>query len=581
MAKISELPVAPNPLDGSELVPLVQDGETYLGSVNEFAASVVGDVASLNITSDLAIDRLVDSDGKFLAGTLRDGRRIVSQFAKRPVLTVKTDMLAKRQIVVSDHNGASWLTSGSNNYAPEWLAGDQIGFMSDRSGSDRPYVMNIDGTGITALAPAVRLEHHQCISQSLGIGANTSNDGSSGAALSTDPVSPGKALMFELTGGAVPYGPRPMIDGGTSIVSNHTIKSSAITGLTDLKEAVNGIYGETIWSAYAAQYLKDAPEDLKILCDSHGRGAAPWREPYNSAGVFIGPQSAYFAAGQVLQQMGCNFAGDEGWAYQAADLPVLHGEADASGEITELGAPPTSSTAYRDYMIEAADLYNVQSRHDSRYHNHRRLLQKQISSFVLAQPGAFDIAVGQVMAALADPRIYCLVAAYMVEHGDTIHIDAPGQQVMGAQLGKWARRLRREGMHHDPFVAKSAELIGGKLYIHMYKQIGQLQIRTDLGVSAIAQSGITFDDDASTAVALTGVAVADPDEYVIEATPSTTMWGANPTLYFGRSPTHGSGYGSGPDDGARTNICDSDTETSVLTDEVLRNWALHYKVAIT
>lgn len=526
-----------------------------------------------NRTDALTVTSVVDVDGDQIAGIAADGRTFLSDALARPRLEVRL-VGGREQIFACDHLGCSQLTYTSRNFAPEWLLGGMIRFTTDRAGLAETWVMGPDGDGKRRVSTGV-WEDWQVCGQSLAIGSNTSDTGSTGLALTTTPATP-QAYMPEITGGATPYGPRTHYDSlPTSGNFNLMLDVSKITGLTPLVEALYSSFGETVCSGFAAQYMRGAAADQRMVISSHGRGAAPWLENPSFAGTYIAPGSAHFANGQLVSMLVKKFVeaggawGDPG-EYRRGGLIDLHGQNDATA------GQGTTFEKFVQYQIDKVNAYNRHGRADSLVHRQRRMYSQQIASFVATYSNGYNIARAQAEAGMRDRRIIPF-SSYEFLHGDQVHLRASGQRGLGEKMGMWARRIEREGMDMLPFVPHHVTLIGSTAYCEFPVPTPPIQIRTDLGVAAIANAGIVYADDSASGITVTGVPTVY-DAQVLAVPLSSGSIGTNARLKFASAPT--TANTSGPLTGARTNICDSETERGVLSGNLLTAWALTWEQEI-
>jgi hypothetical protein len=547
-----------------------------------------------NYDHSRAIHELRDSTGNFLRGVDAVGRTVSSRYPNRPILATYTDASGKRQIGVTDYLGFTPLTgtfnggAGANNYAPEWWEGGAIRFTSDRRGVAEPWLMNEDGSGQALVNVGIIYQHWQVYGQSLSVGTNT-GAGNTGAAISTTNTTP-QALMLQANNGAG-AGPRPNLDNITSPATpDRHIDTTQILGFTPLLEMVGPAgsqattSGETVCSGFAAQFASALDANQRLVLDCSGRGSAPWFQPAGSASavVELGPRSVHYANTQSAQALVRKYAEAAGAQYVWAGMLMLHGEADA-GNLSGSGVP-TTYAAYLADMVQCVTSFNQLARTRSRYHRGKRVYQKQVSSIVTSQPGAFDIARAQADASLQCASLSCTGGAYdLTYNNDGIHITAAAVRFMGEKFGKWARRIEREGAAAVVFAPYKAILAGAVCTLKFNVPWGLAIVLDTVTVAAVTGGayGVKAYNGDTSALAISNVALgADSKSLVVTFAAAPSLANA-PYITIADASTTNNALLSGPTQGARSNIRNAETEVGALSGLPLYDWACHYKIPMT
>lgn len=403
--------------------------------------------------------------------------------------------------------------------------------------------------------------------QSLPLGTNTNTAGTNGEVVdATNHDSRGR--MFTITGGASPYGPRPWLDQAPAN-NNQVIVVSKVTGLEANHEAVHDIaggrYGETIATGFIAQFLRgDTTSSDQVLVECHGRGGTGYRELGSGAGLEPGFQ--HFCNSLILQDL--------------ADIYTTYPRrllCSANGH----GQLEVSSGRTR--ALYAADVQDWTTQN----HEHQRRGYHPLAAtpMYISQPAnmfagnGFPIANAILDAAIANSAVVVTNSEYTELHSGGIHKRSLSNRVQGERMGRIARRRQRPQLGDTPWTGPtrpiSAVRTGASIVVTFHVSDGILAVDTTL-VSAIANFGIVYFDDAATASVSSAALTGDKQVTVtLNATPS----GANPVLRF--ASTQASTQNSGPVLGGRTNLRNSIGETGVLSGVELYDWCLCCDIAVT
>jgi hypothetical protein len=408
----------------------------------------------------------------------------------------------------------------------------------------------------------------QGLGQSLMLGTNTNAAGNAGelvdgaVGVNHDP----RAHMWTITGGSADYGPRPHMDA-LPANNNTSIDTSKLTGLELLTEGINdvaaGKYGETAMTGFIAQFLKDDDYAAQFLVDIHGRGGTPYRE---LSGAGLEPNTVHWNNGQILQQMARDVVATAGGSYRLLALLNMHGESDA--------ANGRSRANYTADMIDWVDQYNVHRRDGFRTLRPVPMVYNQIANMNPA--GAFDIAIAQRDAAAADARLLLAGPKYQYTYSDGTHLRSTSERQAGEMLGKVLRRSLKEGVTWVPLKIRDATRAGAVVSVRFWVPVGALVIDTTL-IAAATNYGFEYVDDGGV-VTISSVTLKVGTTDTIDVTLSSSSIGANAKLRLAK--TQASVTTTGPTNGARTNIRDSDSEVGVLTSAPLYNWAINDEVAV-
>ena len=412
------------------------------------------------------------------------------------------------------------VTDTGDNSAPHVLGG-RLRFLSTRRGELAEYAYDGESVG-RAYADAGLYEQVIITGQSLA-------QGGANPALTTTPPYPENAFKF--TNGPV--------GNGTEVI---------VPTISPLAEAVN----ETISTGFAKKLLSYALDRTMLVC-----GQAQGGQRYSA--IKKGGTTNIFA--DCIKQVG--FGNDllGGSAVRAVFL--IHGEADGNA----------GNTDYANNLVELLNDYTADVKAENGQHEPLVMLLCQTSSAAgyrdLAERDVFTTPFLQLQAASTHPRIFMVGPKYHLTYVDYAHIDAESTRLWGEYYAKVYRRVVIEGEDWKPVSPSAVTVSDSDVVIDFHVPVGPLVLDT---TAVVDPGNYGFNLLNAGAASITSVSLTGASQVTVSLS-DTPPPGAVLSYAF----HNGTYTKSGPTEGARGCLRDSDTEPSEYTGQPMHNWCAAFK----
>lgn len=491
------------------------DGSVQLG------ATLVREIGESN---SLDVAFAVEDDVGRVAFAVTNAGRVLMPLNDDAATQRGTLIEASGDVVLVAGDTEVEITDTGNNAAPSFLGLDRVKYVSTRRrGTRAEYSSSLTGADVRRhyVDPGV-YEQVIITGQSLA-------QGGANAAITTTPPYPSSAYRFSNG---------PVGNGAEAITSI----------LAPLREEVF----ETISTGFARKLLSVVP-DRKVLVTGQAYGGAAY------AALKKGGTLPCFA--QCISQVTSGAAQDGGAQVRA--VFVIHGEQDGID----------ASTTYAADLVEWLDDFtdDVRAANDQRGGLVMLLCQVSSAAGYKTAPNRdqFTTPFAQLQASEADPRIFMVCPKYFLTYVDGSHIDAVSERLLGEYYGKVYRKVVVEGQDWRPVSPASFNVVGSTVVINCHVPVAPLVIDTT-AVSNPGTFGFSLTNSGS--VNLTGGSITGPKQ--VTMTLSAPPPAGSVLSYAFHNGTYPN---SGPTQGARGNLRDSDTETSTYTGAALRNWCVSFK----
>lgn len=370
--------------------------------------------------------------------------------------------------------------------------------------------------------------------------------------INTDPVAPGKAMMFEA--GVRPLGPQstPEVDEEANY--------EGLQSLVNYYEKQDGTDGETRYGQFLKMYCTDIPADEFWVACTVGIGAQPYEQLCRG-------QAPFFNIAHYLGRLALGAAAND-WEFDVAAWFWCQGGAN-SGDTFE---------QYYDKMVEyKGDLDELL---DTMFEMSPRpiFMSQELHNTSNAD---MSVARAQLHFCLDTSDAYMTAPEYIFYSShdwltlhpgsgapdDTTHIFALGQAWSGAYLDR-AKRVLDDEEEWAPLHCTGASRSGAVVTLTFNSTDPTIELPLVLGGSHIQNTadgnwGIVYSDAGDgNSVSIDSMAVVGDD--TIEITLTDTPTGTEQVIRIGMGETADSASTQGPITGARNGIRDSNSETVTI-----------------
>ena len=420
-------------------------------------------------------------------------------------------------------------------FAPS-VSGEYIQYIEEVAGAF--VVRKEEGVASTTLLPSIdKIQTVINYGQSLSVGA------SSLPAISTTPVLPGRAVMF---------------NGGTMVrgTSDNTgaLTSDRINAWVDMYETRAGENPGNQLGLYLGNHR---PADEGILVAALGVGAQQYAnlkkgtQPYNNI-LMAMRRARIIASLNGLKFLSPILTWDQGQNNRNAS------QATYLGYLLELQVDVTAD--WQRYSGAAGEVM---------------VFINQMSDWTKYSITTCEVPLAQLQAALENPgRFACVGPQYMLEHIDGIHLTGEASARMGAYQGRAiARHLA--GTPWVPLHIASAVRTGAAIVLTYAggEETKDIAIDTAL-VSDPGNNGFEWAQTGGVTQTISGVAKTGTRQITVTLSGDP---GAPTASSIGYAITGVSAANGGPTTGARGNVRDQSTDLTPLG-APMHNWACHQRI---
>lgn len=503
-------------------------------SVTDNAVSFGGAIGS-PIPLSRTLEAHVDSLGRLAYGVGADGAFLIGKYDANLAAAVLATGFPSAYVVqgpgsqlLSYSAGSSAIvTSEGNNTSPAPVGAQKTAFLSDRyRGQLAPYVMNNDGSNQRRMLSAPSLEGVGYTGQSNVVGFGTS-------AATIAPPYPVNALQLSGSG--------PVRSGTNNIGGSETLVSLRETTV------------ETSATGFAAALLATELAQRNRLVQvvfGHGLNGTPY------AGLAKGTATYNDVIAQVTRIKALKPS------FIVRAMNVVHGENDYNNASYDANVTQWQSDYETDIKAVTGQAESVM------------FLISQRASIRYYSPTSFNTdqsALKQLAVSLANPKVALVVSQYIFAfQADNLHLSALSQRRMGEYFAKAYRRVVIEG-RDIKFAPKTVTVIGSSVVID-FDAMFSLQFST-LYCTDPGNLGFTYSDSASQTI--TGVTLTGPKQVTV------TLSGAPAaSAILDYAYNNGTADKSGPTEGARGLLCDTDPTLSIYDSAPLFNPCPIFKLNI-
>ena len=464
------------------------------------------------------------------------------------------------------------LTSAGKNFFPALNTDGTVNFISSRTGNNRRFKMNADGSGqfyeelqktYAQFANGAPTTHHILMT---GQSLSTGNEGVT--QLST--TQPFANTMFYYSGSGGNQGVNTNVNGASGVTT---------TPLTALAtETVANGMADSITSS-ARSVLFDNPSGLKsydILYSGSGIANTTY---LGLCGPTDDPPSGTASYQEFVAQIkaGKQLAGASNYVIPC--MVLIHGESDDNATLG-----PVYYTALQHWH---ADLQAAIQANTTQTNTVPFLLSQTCAWAAYSQVLYPHTALAQLQAAINFPQNFIMVGPeYYLIHstasgpsphvtydqwGDGgAHLVADGYRWLGEQFGKVFRRVFLEGQQWLPFTPLAITRTGKVIAIDMHVPVGPIVFDT-VHISNPGNYGFEYADGGNSAT-IQSVALDPVIPNRINITLNTTPTGTGKVVRYAYTATNGTGNdNNGPGLGPRGCVRDSDATVSYYNASVTCN----------
>lgn len=438
-----------------------------------------------------------------------------------------------RVVAVRTSGESSDITFGENNaYGPS-ISGGYIHYVESEGGSFN--VKREEGLALTSLLPSVGSV--QCVfvyGQSLSVGRSSS------PAVSTAPVLPGRAVMFN--GGSFVRGPAD----DTGALTDDRIRS-----WVDMYETRTG---ENPGNQLGLYLANERPADEGVLVAALGVGGQPYASLKKGTQPYANLLMAVRRARIIAGLNGLDFL-----------PPVMTWDQGQSDVVASL-------VQYLGYLVELqADVTSDWARY-SGSSGEVVIFVDQMSNWTKYSITTCEVPLAQLQSALDLPaKFACVGPQYMLDYIDGIHLTGQSSARMGAYQGR-AIAQHLSGVPWEPLHIASAIRTGANIVLTYAggDETTDILIDTTL-VSNPGNFGFEWKQTGGTARTISSVTKTGTRQITVALSGDP---GAPSASSIGYAVTGVSGANAGPTTGARGNIRDQSPDLTPLG-APMHNWACH------